>query len=201
MSSRRDQQRVRYSLDASGVAALRDEELAAILRGADDMIGRGGRTQLSKLLKGSREAALIEHGLDQNPSHGFYRNLTLEEILKRIDWAIVHQYLRVEYNFRLPVLVFTPKGWAIEVETMAKELLLGFDARLAAGPPHDLSDLKDRNREMILLLLDKIEASGRIDFVSLLLAWSEIDYAKIRARIREVIRALNGGKTSATAHP
>jgi hypothetical protein len=200
MSRRRDQ-RVRYNLDASGVAALSDEELAAILRGADDMIARGGRTELSKLLKGSREAALVEHGLDQNPSHGFYRNLTLEEILKRIDWAIVHQYLRIEYNFRLPVLVFTPKGWAIEVNTMAEELLLGFDTRLAAKPPYDFSDLKDRNREMILLLLDKLEASGRIDFVPLLQAWSEIDYAKVRARIREVIRAINDWKASATALP
>ncbi|MEA2239327.1 MAG: hypothetical protein QOC81_4051 [Thermoanaerobaculia bacterium] len=189
MSRRRDQ-RVSYSLDASGVAALSDVEIAAILRGADAMIARGGRTQLSKLLKGSREATLIEHGLDQNPSHGFYRNLTLDEILKRIDWAILHEYLRVEYNYRLPVLVFTPKGWAIEVVIRAEELLRGFDARLAAEPPYDLSDLKDRNREMILLLLDKIEASGRRDFVPLLLAWSAIDYAKVRARIAGVIRTL-----------
>jgi hypothetical protein len=183
-------QRVRYQLDASGIGSLSAEEIAAILRGADSMIARGGRTQLSKLLKGSREAAVIEHGLDQNPSYGYYRSLATEEILKRVDWMIKNDYLRIEYNYRLPVIVFTPRGWAIEVVTMADELLRGFDDRLAAGPPYDFSDLKDRNREMILLLLDKIEASGRRDFVPLLQAWSAIDYAKIRARIASVMRTL-----------
>jgi hypothetical protein len=183
-------QRVRYQLDASGVGGLSAEEIAAILRGADSMIARGGRTQLTKLLKGSRDAAVIEHGLDQNPSYGFYGNLTLDEILKRVDWTIKNHYLQIEYIYRLPVLVFAPRGWAIEMATMADELLRGFDDRLAAGPPYDFSDLKDRNREMILLLLDKIEASGRRDFVPLLQAWSAIDYAKIRARIASVIRTL-----------
>ena len=125
-------QRVRYQLDASGVGGLSAEEIAAVLRGADSMIARGGRTQLTKLLKGSREATLIEHELDKNPSYGFYKNLTLEEILKRVDWTIKNHYLQIEYIYRLPVLVFTPKGWAIEVATMADELLRGFDDRLAA---------------------------------------------------------------------
>jgi hypothetical protein len=183
-------QRVRYQLDASGIESLSAEEIRAILRGADSMIARGGRTQLTKLLKGSREATLIEHGLDQNPSFSFYKNLTLEEILKRVDWMIENEYLRIEYSYRLPVLVFTPRGWAIEVVTMADELLRGFDDRLAAGPPYDFSDLKERNREMILLLLDKIEASGRRDLAPLLQAWSAIDYAKIRARIGSVMRTL-----------
>jgi hypothetical protein len=188
--SRRRVQRVAYHLDASGIETLSAREIAAILRGADSMIGRGGRTQLSKLLKGSREAAVIEHGLDQNPSYGFYKNLTPEEILKRVDWTIEKDYLEIEYSYRLPVLVFTPRGWAIELVTMASELLRGFDDHLAAGPPYDLSYLKDRNREMIFLLLDKVEASGQRELVPLLQAWSAIEYAKVRARIGSVIRTL-----------
>jgi hypothetical protein len=43
---------------------------------------------------------------------------------------------------------------------------------------------------MILLLLDKLEASGRRDFIPILSAWAAIDYAKVRARIEQVIRAL-----------
>ena len=189
----RRKQRVPYHLDAKGVAALSHEEIAAILRGADTMIGRGGRTQLTKLLKGSREASVLEHGLDRCPSYGFYRDLTLEEILRRVDWTIQAGFLRLEYAGRLPVLVFTERGWAIEVETMADELLRVFDERLAVGPPYDLSDLKDRNRQMILLLLDKVEASGRPELIPLLEAWAEIDYAKVRARIARVIRTLAGG--------
>jgi hypothetical protein len=73
---------------------------------------------------------------------------------------------------------------------MAEELLRGFDTRLAAGPPYDLSDLKDRNRQMIMLLLDKVEASDRPELIPLLQAWMEIEYAKVRARIANVIRAL-----------
>jgi len=45
---------------------------------------------------------------------------------------------------------------------------------------------------MILLLLDKVEASGRRDFIPLLEAWRAIDYAKVRARITAVIRSLRG---------
>ncbi|MEA2165201.1 MAG: hypothetical protein QOK37_3328 [Thermoanaerobaculia bacterium] len=197
MSRRRDQ-RVAYQLDASGVANLSGIEIASILRGADSMIGRGGRTQLSKLLKGSRDAALLEHGLERNPAYGFYKNLTLDEILKRIDWAIMNEYMRVVYNFRLPVLVFTEKGWAIEKSALVEEMLQAFDARIAAGPPYDLSDLKDLNRELIFLFLDRIEASGRRDFVPLLQAWAAIDYKKIRARIAAVIRTIQSGRSS---HP
>lgn len=188
--SRRKAQRVRYHLDASGVDDLPAREIAAILRGADTMIARGGRTQLSKLLKGSREKSVLEHGLDRCPSYGYYADLPIDGILRRIDWVIEHGFLRVEYEGRLPVLVFTDRGWEIEMEAMAEELLRGFDDRMAAGPPYDFTDLKDRNRPMILLLLDKLEAAARPELIPLLEAWSAIDYAKVRARIRTVIRAL-----------
>jgi hypothetical protein len=196
--SRRRVQRVNYQLDASGVPALSDVEIASILRGADSMIARGGRTQLSKLLKGSREATVIEHGLDRNPAYGFYTDLTLDEILKRIDWTIVHQYLRIVYDFRLPVLVFTEKGWEIEKSTLIEEMLQDFDDRLASGPPYDFSELKDLNRDLIFQFLDRIEASGRRDFIPLLQAWAAIDYKKIRARIAEVIGTIQSGRSS---HP
>src|SRR5438067_758750 len=169
--------RVRYYIDSGGVS-LPATEIAAILRGADMMIAAGGRTQLSKLLKGSREKSVIEHGLDRCPSYGFYRGVPIDEVLRRIDWMIENEYLRIEYSYRLPVLEFTKHGWAIEVETMAEELLRGFDDRLAAGPPYDFSDLKDRNRKMIFLLLDKVAASRRFEFIPLLRAWQRIDYQK-----------------------
>lgn len=96
----------------------------------------------------------------------------------------------MEYAYRLPVLVFTERGWDVEVETMADELFRGFDARLDAGPPYDFSNLQDRNRQMIMLLLDKVEASARPKLIPLLQAWAGIDYAKVRASIGAVIRTL-----------
>src|SRR5436190_1563202 len=116
--------------------------------------------------------------------------MPVDEILRRIDWMIENDYLGIIYSGRLPVVVFTERGWAIEVEKRAEELVGMFEARLDQGPPYDFSELKDRNRQMILLFLDKLEASGRPEFKPLLEAWAEIGYAKIRARIARVIRTL-----------
>lgn len=157
------------------------------------MIMRGGRTQLAKLLKGSREKSILAHGLDECPSYGYYRDLPYEEVLKRVDWVILEGYLEIEYSKDLPMLVFSESGWAIELETMAEELLHDFDTLLTTGPPYDFTHLKDRDRQMIFRLLDKVEASARPELIPLLQAWEAVDYAKVRARIGRVVRALGGG--------
>lgn len=182
--------RVPYHLDARGIKKLPREELLAILRGADDLIMSGGRNLLMLILKGSRRKKLLELGLDQSPVYGYYRDLPPEEILARIDWAIIHGYLDIAYDYRLPLLVYTEVGWEIERETRAEEFLRGFDRMLEAGPPYDMTYLKDRNRGMILLLLDKVEATRDPKYIPLLEAWAEVDYKKVRGRIREVIHRL-----------
>jgi hypothetical protein len=62
--------RVPVTLDSRDVDSLSDEEIALILRGADDLIGTGGRNLLSKVLKGSREKKVLELGLDASPAYG-----------------------------------------------------------------------------------------------------------------------------------
>ena len=47
--------RVPYRLDSRDVKNIPQNELSAILRGADDLIMRAGRSDLSKVLKGSRQ--------------------------------------------------------------------------------------------------------------------------------------------------
>jgi len=97
------------------------------------------------------------------------------------------------YDYRLPVLVFTDAGWEIEKETFANELLAGFDELLKTSQPqYDMSDLKDRNRELIWRLLDKIEASRNPKYLPLLEAWQQIDYKKVKQRIEEVMRKISG---------
>jgi hypothetical protein len=183
--------RVPYTLDTKGIANLPHEEIAAILRGADDLIMSGGRSLLVKILKGSRAKKVLELGLDKSPSYGYYAHLKAEEILARVDWTIVNGYLGIEYDYRLPLLVYTDRGWEIERDTYADELLLGFDEVLATGSePYDMEYLKDRARDMILLLLDKVEATGEKKYIPLLEAWAEIDYKKVRQRIGQVIEAL-----------
>ena len=184
-------QRVSYHLDTKGIRFLPHEEVRMILRGADDLIMRGGRHLLTLILKGSRAKDVLTRSLDQSPAHGFYKELSTEEVQARVDWVIRHGYLAIEYDYRLPLLIYTEKGWSIEKETMANEHLRHIDEALRPSPqPPDMSDLKDRNREVIWRLLEKIEASGDLRYIPALEAWEPIDYRKVRARIRSVIRKL-----------
>jgi RQC domain len=186
-------QRVAYHLDTKGIRFLPPAEVRMILRGADDLIRRGGRHLLTLILKGSRAKEVLTRSLDLSPAHGFYKNLSAEEVLARVDWVIRQGYLAIEYDYRLPLLVYTPKGWSIEKETMADEHLRHIDQALRSSrQPPDMSDLKDRNREVIWRLLEKIEASGDLRYIPALEAWEPIDYRKVRARIRSVIRSLRG---------
>ncbi len=189
MMSKR-QQRVRYRLDSGGITHLEMEEIRAILRAADELIATGGRSILSKILKGSKDNKVLEHGLDQCPVYGFYRHLTLVEISHRIDFAILKGYLKIEYSSRLPVIVFTEMGWEIEKETYAEELLQRLKGLLNGNDFNFVSELKDRNRGMILLLIDKIRKTNNPDFVPLLKAWQEIDYRKVREALHQLINDL-----------
>jgi len=183
--------RVDFHLDSKGIRTLPSEEIRVILRGADDLIMRGGRSLLVKILKGSRAKDVLSRSLDQSPAYGFYKHLTDDEIRARVDWLIRAGYLAIEYDGRLPLLIYTQQGWEIERETLSDELLRHLDEAVAGGhKPIDMSHLKDRNREMIWRLLDKIEASGDPRYIPALDAWELIDYRKVRERIRRVIRAL-----------
>jgi hypothetical protein len=186
--------RVPVAIDPQGIRDLPEAEIKAILRGADDLIARGGRNLLVKVLKGSQDRKLLELGLDrESPVYGYYRRLTMPEILARVDWMIREGYLAIEYDYRLPLLVFTAKGWEIERETYINELLRGFDALLeSGGAQFDMTYLKDRDREMILRLLDRVQASGDRKYIPLLEAWAEVDYKKVRQRIQGVIAVLQG---------
>jgi RQC domain-containing protein len=186
-------QPVRYELDPKNVKKLSSEELKAILRGADELIGSGGRSLLVKILKGSQAQEVLRLHFDQCPVYSYFHSLSADDILARVDRAILDGYLKIVYDYRLPVLVFTDVGWEIEKETFANELLAGFDKLLTTSqPPYDMSSLKDRNRSLIWCLLDKIEASGNPKYLPLLVAWEQIDYKKVRQRIQEVMRKIEG---------
>ncbi len=118
----RNVRRVPVSLDTRGIKDLPAKEIAVILRGADDLIMSGGRSLLAKLLKGSREKKVLELGLDHSPAYGALSALSLEDVLARIDWLILNDYLFIEYDYRLPLLVYTPRGWQIEKETYTAEM-------------------------------------------------------------------------------
>jgi superfamily II DNA helicase RecQ len=179
-------------LDTQDITGLAEKEIALILRGADDLIMRGGRTLLAKVLKGSREKKLIELELDQSPAYGALGKLTMNEILARIDWLIINNYLAIEYDGRLPLLVYTPRGWEIERETYAAEMHVRVDALIAASDtPPDLTWLNDKHREVVMRLLERIEATGKPGYLPTLDTWADNTHKKIRQRIRRVMESLS----------
>lgn len=100
----RNQKRFPYSLDSGKIRKLSDEELRMILRAADEIIATGGRSMLTKILKGSKDKKILEYQLDKSPAYGAFSELSAEEVSNRVDWAIEHNYLAVEYSKKLPLL-------------------------------------------------------------------------------------------------
>jgi RQC domain-containing protein len=182
--------RVAINLDAKGLKELSEDDLKAILRGADDIIAQGGRTLLMRILRGSASKDVLDRGLDQSPVYGYFRDLPNDATLARIDWVILNGYLRIEYASRLPLLVYTQEGWEIEREIYSNELLEKIEAALTDGLPYEMAHLKDRDRGMILLLLDKVAATGNRNFIPALKAWKRVDYKKVQQRIQQTIQRL-----------
>lgn len=196
--------RVQYSLDSGNIKKLPENEIKMSLRAADELISTGGRNMLVKILKGSRDKKVLEHGLDKCPAYGFYHELTMEEISYRVDFMIEQDFIRIEYYDRLPVLVFSEKGWAIEEATYAEELYHRFCEQVKAekggadsirpdsgiadgkGPDSLIEQMKTVNRQVVFDVLEKIRAGKNVDFIPVLEAWKAIEVRKVRERISSV---------------
>lgn len=172
--------------------SLAESEVLAILRAADDIIAEGGRSLLSKILKGSKDSKLLELDLIRNPSYGFFKNLTIQQIMDKVDHMINAGFLEIEKRGRLPMIVFSPLGWVIERERRAQEFLEEWDRGLEANiTPISMEYLKGRNRGMIFLFLYKVLCTGNKRYIPYLTLWERIDFKKVRAEIRNVINALH----------
>ncbi|MCD8509454.1 MAG: superfamily II DNA helicase, partial [Bacillus sp. (in: Bacteria)] len=128
------------------IKQLTEEEIKVILRAADEIIARGGRTLLAKILKGSKEKRVLELELDRSPVYGYFKSEKLDEIIQKIDWMIDYDFLDIEYFRKLPMIVFTERGWQIEADQYTDELLNEWREWLKQGKQSpDMTNLKDRN--------------------------------------------------------
>lgn len=186
----RRRQHVQYSLDVGDIRTLPEKDIRMILRAADELINAGGRSMLVKILKGSKDKKVLEHKLDECPAYGYFRGLTMDEISTRVDWMIREDYLRIEYNGRLPMLVFSEAGWEMEKETFAKELYQRFCCELEAGTEDILAEMKDVNRQVVYDILKMIRDSRDARFIPFLEKWKSTEVRKVRERIAGVQRAL-----------
>ena len=182
---------VPVTLNSKGITHLPADDLQAILRAADHLIMSGGRTLLSRILKGSHERKILDLNLDTCPAFGYFKHLDYTEILARIDWVIQNGYVTIEYSGRLPLLVYTPAGWEIEKEIYSKELLKTLkEMSIRKCTSEDCLFLKGKNRSLILLLLEKLKESMDPSYIHVLRRWEQIEYKKVRQQIQLVIRAL-----------
>ncbi len=184
-------QKVQYELsDLSGQKAPSEEGVNNILRAADEIIFLAGRTMLAKILKGSKDKKLLEKGLNHCPSYGYYNELSIEEITKIIDWMILNNYLDIDYNGRLPMIVFSDKGFETYKPFYAHELyncILNVDETICDDL---IEQLKQTNREVIKILLLKIGVSKNISFIRFLTKWEAVEVKKVRFMINCAISKL-----------
>ena len=178
--------RVPVILDAGEIKDLPQEDIRMILRGADELISTGGRSMLAKILKGSKDKRIFEYKLNECPAYGYYQDMKLDDISKCIDWMIKKDYLRIEYDYRLPLLVFSEKVWQIEKETFAQELYRRMCLDVEEKKARVIFEMKEVNRQVVMCVLDKIEKEGTEEFLPYLEAWKMLEVKKVAARISEV---------------
>ena len=178
--------RVPVILDAGEIKDLPQEDIRMILRGADELISTGGRSMLAKILKGSKDKTIFKYKLNECPAYGYYQDMKLDDISKCIDWMIKKDYLRIEYDYRLPLLVFSEKGWQIEKETFAQELYQRMCLDVEEKKARVIFEMKEVNRQVVMCVLDKIEKDGTKEFLPYLEAWKMLEVKKVAARIAEV---------------
>jgi len=187
----RKARRVPVTPDPKDIKQLSDDEIRIILRAADELIFSGGRGLLAKVLKGSRQKAVLEHEYDRSPAYGSLSEQSLEQITAKIDWLIVNGYFRIEYDYRLPLLVYGERGWAIERQTYTDELLEKLDRVLAdTDALVDLSWLTGKNPEVLRLVLKRIEDSKDSKYLPALQRWQRTASRKMGRHVREAVRAL-----------
>ena len=183
--------RVPVVLDAGEIKDLPQEDIRMILRGADELISTGGRSMLAKILKGSKDKKIFEYKLNECPAYGYYQDMKLDDISKCIDWMIKKDYLRIEYDYRLPLLVFSEKGWQIEKETFAQELYQRICLDVEEKKARVIFEMKEVNRQVVMCVLDKIEKDGTKEFLPYLEAWKMLEVKKVAARIAEVEKKIS----------
>ena len=183
--------RVPVVLDAGEIKDLPQEDIRMILRGADELISTGGRSMLAKILKGSKDKTIFKYKLNECPAYGYYQDMKLDDISKCFDWMIKEDYLRIEYDYRLPLLVFSEKGWQIEKETFAQELYQRMCLDVEEKKAHVLFEMKEVNRQVVMCVLDKIEKEGTEEFLPYLEAWKMLEVKKVAARIAEVEKKIS----------
>ena len=176
-----------YQLDSGGISSLSDDEIVAILRAADPIIANGGRTLLSKVLKGSKDKDVLNHSLDVNPFYGAFANKPSALIMNMIDYCILDDLFRIQFDGRMPVLVYSEKGWAIERETFANELLLEILDSVKTGSHDFIEHMLKVNPQCVLIALNQLGKVNDAKLREALAAWLPQTNGKVKKKINFIL--------------
>ncbi len=189
MAGKRVEQAKKAASLAEALLSLND--IKAFLRGADDVVLNGGPDLLIKLLKGSDDRQIKECYLNKTPSYGYCRHLTTEEITNKVNWLIRNGFLEVRNENQIQTLAFTKKGWQVERNTFADEVLEKLEIALKIGNYRCVNYLKSLNTSVLITLLEKIKITKDRRFIPLLNAWKEIEDEQLLYAIKAVITSLS----------
>jgi hypothetical protein len=173
--------------DPSIHAPITEEELTWILRGAWQVAGRGGRTQLALLLKGSQNKDLLKHHLDKAPAYGKLSLLTIPEIQDRIDQAIRKGDIGVVRSGDLPLIALTDEGWSV-VQPWAHAEEIRRAAADKATLQRVIYDWRNRPRKEQVQLLGVFQTFSRDQVAAILEAWQIVAGKEIRAQIQRILQ-------------
>jgi len=160
------------------------DEIDTILMAADEVIMRAGRNGLTLILKGSRSAKVFEKEWNQVETYGALAHLTRDEIARKVDWMIHHRWLRIEYDWALPLIAHSERGWE-RVQRLWVEKLLGeFETWVTEGQPEQVwPRIKTIHRQIKFQLLERIRAQQAHHLAPVLLAWRPHEVRKVQERI------------------
>jgi len=181
---------INEEIDAAENVPLTVEEHKCILRGAWQVAAKGGRSQLSLLLKGSKNKSVLKHGLNQSPIYGKLSYLTIEEIENRIDQLIRKGELRTEFFGDLPLILLTDQAW-FHIRPWAHE----YECHLAASADarrltEILNNWRNRRREEQHQLLEAMALTERESARRVLQAWHGLAGKEMRSKIETTLSTL-----------
>jgi len=167
------------------------DEIDTILLAADEVIMSAGRNGLTLILKGSRAAKVFEKEWDQVETYGALAHLTRDEITRKIDWMIHKGWLRIEYDWALPLITHSERGWERVQKLWVEKLLGKFETWVAEGRPEQVwPRIETFHRQIKFQLLECIRAQRAHHLAPVLLAWRPHEVRQVRERIGGVLQDL-----------
>jgi hypothetical protein len=103
---------------------------------------------------------------------------------------IVNGYLEIYYNGRLPMIVFSERGWETYKPYYVDELYSLILKVNEIGAENLIERLKQTNRQVVKMLLLKIGKSKNVGFIRFLMEWEQVEVKKVRIIINHTVSKL-----------